>query len=295
VNGVWFPKGGMSRVVDALVEIAQSKGVHFMYNSPVEIIDVEDRRATGVTLFDGRKIAADLVVANADLPYVYQHLLPDDGSAARLEGKRYSCSAMMFCWGVNKQYPQLHPHHLFFAKNIREDYRVVTEKHSVSGDPSFYLHVPRSLDASLAPEGQDTLTVLVPVGHLDETDPKNWLTLKEQTRQAVLKRLADIGLDDLEKHIKFEMCFKPHEWQKRFNLAKGASHGLSHNLMQMAYFRPHNRHKRYRNLYFVGASTHPGTGVPVVLVSASLTTERILQEVPQFEPEAAMRPLIAAR
>jgi phytoene dehydrogenase-like protein len=150
------------------------------------------------------------------------------------------------------------------------------------------------MDASLAPEGQESLTVLVPVGHLDESYPKDWPALQERTRRIVLKRLADFGLDDLEQHIKFEMCFKPHEWRSRFNLVKGASHGLSHNLMQMAYFRPHNRHKRYRNLYFVGASTHPGTGVPVVLVSARLTTERILQEAAELQPRPVPRPALAS-
>ena len=109
----------------------------------------------------------------------------------------------------------------------------------------------------------------------------------------IASRLVEVGLDELEEHLKFEMCFKPHEWQNRFNLAKGASHGLSHNLMQMAYFRPHNRHKKYRNLYFVGASTHPGTGVPIVLVSAALTAERIFQEVPQLESRSVVQPLVA--
>ena len=93
-------------------------------------------------------------------------------------------------------------------------------------------------------------------------------------------------LVDLEKNIEFEVSFSPHDWQQRYNLMKGSTHGLSHDLLQMAYLRPHNRHDRYRNLYFVGASTHPGTGLPTVLISARLTSERILQEagVPEDSP-----------
>ncbi len=87
-----------------------------------------------------------------------------------------------------------------------------------------------------------------------------------------------MGASDLDEHLKFEMSFTPPDWQSRFNLAKGSTHGLSHNLLQMGYLRPHNRHARYRNLYFVGASTHPGTGLPTVLVSARLAAERILQD-----------------
>jgi phytoene dehydrogenase-like protein len=95
----------------------------------------------------------------------------------------------------------------------------------------------------------------------------------------VLERLGEIGLSDLEEHIKFEVSCTPPDWQSRYNLVKGSNHGLGHNLKQMGYLRPHNRHDRYQNLYFVGASTHPGTGLPTVLVSARLTAERILQEV----------------
>jgi phytoene desaturase len=285
--------GGMSRVIDALVSIAQKWGVRFRYNAPVRQIDVNGRRATGVTLADGLQLKADAVVANADLPYVYRNLLPDDGTADRLDRKRYSCSAMMFCWGVDKRYPQLQPHHLFFAADIRQNYKNVTKDLIVSDDPSFYLHAPGRLDPSMAPEGQDTLTVVVPVGHLNEAAPQDWTALQKRTRQVVLERLAEFGLKDLEKHIKFEICYTPLDWQARFNLVKGASHGLSHNLMQMGYFRPHNRHARYRNLYFVGASTHPGTGLPTVLVSARLVTERLLQDAEPAQLASIQRPVAA--
>jgi phytoene dehydrogenase-like protein len=109
----------------------------------------------------------------------------------------------------------------------------------------------------------------------------------------VLERLAQIGLSDLEGHIKFEVSCAPPDWKSRYNLTKGSNHGLSHNLTQMGYLRPRNRHERYRNLYFVGASTHPGTGVPTVLVSARLTTERILQEAGVPQAAAIRKPAAA--
>jgi len=278
-HGVWFPMGGMSRIVEALVNIANKWGVRFLYNTPVAQIDVEGRRATGVTLASGRQLQADIVVANADLPYVYRNLLPDDGTADRLAGKRYSCSALMYCWGLDRRYPQLEPHHLFFAADLHRSYRSVTKNLSVADDPSFYLHAPGRLDRSLAPTGRDTLVVIVPAGHLNETTPQEWSSLQGRTRRMVLRRLSECGLSDLDRHIKVEVTLTPQDWQRRYNLAKGASHGLSHTMLQMAYFRPGNRHARYRNLYFVGASTHPGTGIPTVLISSRLVTERILKSV----------------
>jgi phytoene dehydrogenase-like protein len=144
--------------------------------------------------------------------------------------------------------------------------------------PNFYIHAPARMDTSAAPAGHDSLYVAVPVGHINEKNPQDWHTIQGQARAFILERLTQLGISDVESHLKVEVSFGPHDWQRRYNLTHGSAHGLSHKLTQMAYFRPHNRHKRYRNLYFVGASTHPGTGVPTVLVSARLTAQRILEE-----------------
>lgn len=278
VDGVWFPMGGMYSVIEALTRIAEAWGVKFLYNTPVIRINVSGRRATGVTLADGQQMQADTIVANADLPYVYRQLLPDDGTSSRLERKKYGCSAVIFYWGIDRQYPQLGPHNLFLGNDYRQSFNAIFRDLSVSNDPCFYVHAPVRVDPSLAPEGQDSLVVAIPVGHLNEAMPQDWQAIKKRTRQVVIQRLEEIGMTDLQTHIKFEVCATPPDWQSRFNLVRGSCHGLNHHLTQMGYLRPHNRHKRYNNLYFVGASTHPGTGLPTVLVSAGLTTERILQD-----------------
>jgi phytoene dehydrogenase-like protein len=120
--------------------------------------------------------------------------------------------------------------------------------------------------------------VAVPVGHINEKKPQDWSAIQSRARAFILQRLTQLGIADVESHLKVEASFVPQDWKNRYNLTRGSAHGLSHKLTQMAYFRPHNRHQRYRNLYFVGASTHPGTGVPTVLVSARLAAERILDE-----------------
>jgi phytoene desaturase len=283
-DGIWFPMGGMYRIIESLARIAASLGVRFIYNAPVKQIEVAGDRATGVLLEDGRRLAADLVVANADLPYVYDKLLPDRRAAERLARMRYTCSMLMFYWGVDKVYEQLGTHNVFLAGNCRASFDRIFQDHTLPDEPSLYVHAPARVDPSAAPAGQDTLMVLVPVGHLAEGHAQDWDALRQQARAATLERLAGIGVTDIAQHIKFEISTTAPDWQQMYNLTKGAAFGLSHNFWQVGYLRPHNRHDRYRNLYFAGASTHPGTGLPIVLLSARLTVERIMQEQPLSQP-----------
>ena len=293
-DGVWFPIGGIYRVIESLVSIAEAHGVRFMYNTPVKQIEVDGNRATGVVLHDGSRLGADVIVANADLPYVYSHLLPGRAEASRLERLQYTCSAIMFYWGVDTVYPQLGTHNVFLAGDYRASFDRIFRDHLLPDEPSFYVHAPARTDPSAAPPGQDTLMVLVPAGHLDAGITQDWNALQARARSAVIHRLAtSAGIDDLEQHLKCEVSYTPRDWFSVYNLAKGAAFGLSHSFMQVGYLRPHNRHHRYGNLYFVGSSTHPGTGLPMVLLSARLTTERILKEAGVPRPALRLRPAMA--
>jgi phytoene desaturase len=172
-------------------------------------------------------------------------------------------------------------HNVFLSDHrYRESFHQIFYDHTLPEEPSFYIHAPVRTVPTFAPADGDALMVLVPTGHIDEAhaERQDWPALQQQARQAVLKRLARLGLDDLEERIVFEATFTPSDYLRIWNLSKGAAFGLSHNFSQIGYLRPHNRHARYGNLYFVGASTHPGTGVPIVLLSARLVTERILKE-----------------
>ncbi len=278
-HGVWYPRGGMYRVVEALMEIAEQAGVEFVFNAGVERIDVNGARARAVVLADGQRLEADAIVANADLPYVYQNLLPHDGMADRMARKRFSCSVVSFFWGVDKTYDQLPPHTLFLADDYRENFDSIIDDLTLPQNPSVYIHAPTRLDPSMAPAGEDTLIAIVPVGHLSENGGQDWEAIRDQARQDVFRRLATLGVTDLEEHLKFEVNYTPPSWCKRYNLMKGSTHGLCHNLTQLGYFRPSNRHPRYGNLYFAGASTRPGTGLPTALVSARLAANRMLDDL----------------
>jgi phytoene desaturase len=277
-DGVWLPKGGMYSIVTELVKVAERLGVHFVYNTPVNRLNVAKDRVSGVTVANGEQLRADIVVANADLTYVYQRLLPISRMAHSLLRKEYTCSAITFYWGTDRQYPQLGVHNLFVSGEYQRSFRQVVKDLTLPNDPSFYLHTPVPADPNRAPKGHDSLMAVVPVGHMHDTTPQNWPRLRNQARRLVFKRLAAIGLTDLPKRIKFEVSYTAEDWAQLYNLTKGATLGLNHNLRQMGYLRPRNRHQRFHNLYFTGASTHPGSGVPTVLISARLTSERILRE-----------------
>ncbi|HEX2992356.1 MAG TPA: phytoene desaturase family protein [Anaerolineales bacterium] len=278
-EGVWYPKGGMYAGIQALVKIAEKLGVQFIYDAPVRKLKVEGSKIKGVKLQDGREFVGDIFVGNADLPYIYKELLPENSEAKKLEDKLYTCSTIMFYWGVDKKYPQIAHHNVFLGGNYKASFDQIFNDHTLPDVPSFYVHAPARTDKAAAPEGQDTLYVLVPVGHLDARSEQDWQAMIDRARQTVLNRLAnEMGIVDLREHIKFEIVYQPKTWKERFNLEKGAAFGLSHNFWQVGYLRPQNRHKQYKNLYFAGASTHPGTGLPIVLLSARLTTERILKE-----------------
>ena len=277
-DGLWYPMGGMYRITEVLTGIAERLGVRFLYNAPVEQILIKGTRATGVKLADGQVFPADTVIANADLGYVYRHLLPDKAAADRIDHKEYGCSTIMFYWGLDRQYPELGPHNLFLCGDYRQSFETIFKKTSMPDKPNFYIHAPVRLDPSMAPVSHDTWYVAVPVGHINNEKSQDWPAMQARARAFILQRLARLGLPDVEAHIQAEVSFLPGDWQNRFNLTRGSTHGLSHKLTQMAYLRPHNRHSRYHNLYFVGANTHPGTGVPTVLISARLAAKRVLDE-----------------
>ena len=278
-HGVWYPKGGMYSIVEALMSLAHQAGVEFVFNSAVEHIDLNGNKARGVKLADGQRLQADAVLANADLPYVYQNLLPADDLAEKISRKRFSCSVISFFWGVDRPYEALGPHTLFLADDYRQNFESIIDDLGLPANPSLYIHAPERLDSAMAPAGQDTLIAIVPVGHMSENGDQDWASIRDQARQHVFRRLATLGITNLEKHIKFEINFTPLSWRKRYNLVKGSTHGLCHNLTQLGYLRPSNRHPRYRNLYFTGASTHPGTGLPTAMVSGRLSAQRLMDDL----------------
>ena len=277
-EGALFPIGGMYSITEKLISTAKEAGVNFHFGKAVTQIITSSRKADGILFSDGSTAQSDIIIANADLPYVYRDLLPDKKASHRIDRKKFASSALVFHWGLSKVYPQLGHHSVFLSEDFKGSLDIIFKEFSLSEKPSFYVHSPVRTDSSAAPAGGDSLSVIVPMGHLNSAKPQNWNQLIKTTRDAVISRLKEIGMEDVEENMKFEICYPPSTWESIFNVSRGSVFGsLKHSIMQMGYFRPHNRHGKYRNLYFVGGSTHPGNGVPLVLLSAKLTSERILK------------------
>ncbi|KAF2727357.1 phytoene desaturase [Polyplosphaeria fusca] len=282
-EGIWYPVGGFHKVVDALVQIGKRKNVSYLLSTSVSQIKLSKngKRATGVVLSSGHTLTADITICNADLTYAYTALLPPTPYSRTLSTRPASCSSLSFYWSLNTQFPSLTAHNIFLASAYKSSFDSIFKHHAIPSEPSFYLNVPSRVDASAAPAGTDALVVLVPVGHLlppssSSASQQDWSKTVASARETVLRTIESrLGIA-LAPHIVHEIVNTPLTWKSRFNLDRGAILGLSHSFWNVLSFRPKTRHASVEGLYFVGASTHPGTGVPIVLAGARLVVQQVL-------------------
>ena len=272
--GVWFPRGGMSRLVDALVALGQRHGVQFEWDADVQTITTAASRATGVQLRNGRLIAADSVVSNADAGYALVHLLPAAHQKPKaISEKQYSMGLFVWYFSTNRKYEDVPHHTILFGKSYKEVLHKIFESQQLSDDLSIYLHRPSATDTHYAPEGHDSFYALVPVPNLGadidwqlQAKPFKSLLQAELTRR-LLPGLSDCIVDE---HI-----VTPHYFANELLAPLGSGFSITPKLTQSAGFRFPNRSATISNLYFVGAGTHPGAGVPGVVTSAKVV-ERLM-------------------
>jgi phytoene desaturase len=270
--GVHFAMGGTGSVVRGMVNLLEGQGAALRCNAEVAGINVENGAATGVTLASGETIAADIVVSNADSAYTYRRLLPPSArrrwTDRKLERSRYSMSLFVWYFGTDRQYGDVAHHTIMLGPRYRELLRDIFSRHVLAEDFSLYLHRPTATDPSLAPPGGDAFYVLSPVPHLDSgTD---WRVAAEPYRQRIQKHLEATLLPGLGQHLVTSRMMTPQDFQDRLLSVRGAAFGLEPVLTQSAWFRPHNQSEDVRNLFIVGAGTHPGAGLPGVLSSARI-------------------------
>lgn len=287
-EGIWYPKGGFHSVIAALVRIGERLGVKYRLSTPVSRItlDPTSRRATGVLLSNGESVSADVVIVNADLVYAYNNLLPPSSQARSLGKREASCSSISFYWAMSRKIPELSAHNIFLADDFKESFDSIFKKHLIPTQPSFYVNVPSRIDPTASPPDTDAIVVLVPVGHLlhnTSSSPKapqnkqDWESMLSTARSTVLSTIQSrTGASNLSSAISHEIINTPKTWQSLFNLDKGAILGLSHSFFNVLSFRPSTAHASIADLFFVGASTHPGTGVPICLAGSKITTEQVL-------------------
>jgi phytoene desaturase len=268
--GVHWAMGGTGSLVRGLVNLIETRGGSLRCNAEVRRIEVQNGRATGVELANGERLRADIVVSNADMAWTYRHLIEPQHrrkwSDKRIARGKYSMSLFVWYFGVKRTYPDV-PHHMMLLgpryKGLLDD---IFRKHKLADDFSLYLHRPTATDPQMAPPGCDTFYVLSPVPHLDSgTD---WATFAEAYRSRIARELDRTVLPGFERDIVTSRVTTPQDFQDRLLSYKGAAFGLEPILLQSAWFRPHNRSEDIERLYLVGAGTHPGAGVPGVLMSA---------------------------
>ncbi|MEI6490451.1 MAG: phytoene desaturase family protein [bacterium] len=275
VEGVWYPDGGIYKLIEAMVNIAEKNKVSIQTNSPVSRIIVQDGEARGVLMEDGRTIDADIVVSNADIVHTDQVLLEKpyrQKSPSYWDKRLMAPSAFILYLGIDGVIPSLQHHNLLFAQDWTKNFSQIFKKPEWPTDPSLYVCAPSKSDPSVAPVGKENLFVLVPIAagltHTDES-------LKEYADKTISQMEEYMDIPNLKSRIEFQRIYAVNDFIKDYNAFKGSALGLAHSLGQTAIFRPNNINKKVKNLYYVGAGTNPGIGMPICLISAELVYKRI--------------------
>lgn len=279
--GMWFPIGGIYSIVEDMLSLADEMGVEIRTQAPVAEISIADGRVNGVRLESGEEIQADLVVSNADLPYTYRSLIPGRYRKAypdrRLDRMAYACSGYIIYLGLDKTYPHLQHQALYFSEDYQANLDAIFKTKTLPEEPSFHLNYPTATDSSLAPPGHSLLYVLAPMPNLEADIDWDWAT--PVVREKLLVQLERIVDPAIREHIVWERDYRPTDWLNDINAVYGTAFGsLAHGFFQSSYFRPHNKARDIQGLYFVGQSTYPGIGMPMVMISSRLVTERIVEE-----------------
>jgi phytoene desaturase len=276
--GVFFPRGGTGALIQGLLKLFEDIGGQIKLSSPVDEIVVSRGQIKGV-IANGRTHSFDLVVSNADVVHTYQHLLRQQsavrGTARRLARAPHSMSLFLIYFGTKKRYPNIAHHTVIFGPRYRELLADIFNHGVLADDFSLYLHAPTVSDPTLAPEGCEGFYVLSPVPHLGKGSI-DWATAAEPYADRILNYLDARYLPGLKENLVTKRIFTPLDFQSELNAHQGSAFSLEPTLRQSAYFRVHNREDRIDGLYFVGAGTHPGAGVPGVINSAKATVSVIL-------------------
>jgi phytoene desaturase len=271
-GGVWFTRGGMYSLVEGLGRYFEELGGTILTGEEVEEITVRDGRATGVRTAS-RELPADLVVSNADPGHTYGNLVDarhrkrwTDRKLARTD---WSMSCFLLYLGTRRQYPQLEHHTLILTERYKGLLKDIFGKKILPDDFSMYLHAPTRTDPEMAPPGCESMYVLVPVAN--QESGLDWSRIKDEFADKVIDFLEEWGLEDLREEMEVLHVFTPEDFETQLNATAGNAFAINPKFTQTAWFRPHNRSEDVENLYLVGAGTHPGAGVPGVLLSAETT------------------------
>jgi phytoene desaturase len=279
--GVYFPKGGTGQLVQGLARLYKDLGGELRLGSEITEILTDDTRVAGVMTVGGRRESFDLVVSNADVVHTYDVLLKQARRVApmrrRLKNMTHSMSLFLIYFGTRRKYPNLLHHNIIFGPRYRELLSDIFERGHLANDFSLYVHAPTKSDESLAPPGCEAFYVLSPVPHLGKLSI-DWEVEGPRYAEQIFHYLEKTYMPGLRNNLVTKRFFTPRDFKLELNAHLGSAFSLEPRLTQSAYFRVHNRDRNLKGLYFVGAGTHPGAGIPGVVNSAKATAQLIADD-----------------
>lgn len=281
--GIYFPKGGTGALVQALVKKFEDLGGRITYNAEIEqILTNEKSEVTGIRTKSGEVFECDAIVSNGDVHHTYKDLLNTNKAAQkrarRLENMSYSNSLVVIYFGTNKTWDAISHHNVIFGPRYKGLLDDIFNTGKLPEDFSLYLHAPTKTDPSLAPAGHHSFYVLAPVAHLGKLK-LDWKTEGPKYKDKIFNYLEEKYMPGLKSSIVTEHMITPENFKNDLNSHLGAAFSLAPTLVQSAYFRLHNRDPKIKGLYFAGAGTHPGAGVPGVVNSGKATAGLVLKDL----------------
>lgn len=268
--GAWSVRGGMYRIPKALEHLARELGVKFFTGAEVEKIVVENGAAVGVQA-KGEIYSADYIVSNADAIETYRSLLPP--KYKKFQNREPSCSGFVLLLGTNRKFKQLAHHNIFFSDDYKREFDDIFKRRTPAQNPTIYICATSRTDPTQSPAGHENLFVLINAPYTGGRT--NWEKEKHSYRDLIIKKLEDFGLENLNDSIDFEQIITPADFEKKYRANRGSIYGISSNGVFSAFMRVPNKSKSIENLYFTGGATHPGGGIPLVLLSAKMTADLI--------------------
>jgi len=270
-QGTFYPKGGMINITNALYKLALKKGVQFHFNHSVEKIVHEEGTAKGI-FTNGELVSADLIVSNGDVYYTYKNLLQNPSKIKTLEKLERSSSALIFYWGIKKEFSPLGLHNILFSEKYDVEFDHLFNKKTLFNDPTIYINITSKMEANQAPEGCENWFVMI---NAPTNIGQDWSKMIQDAKQHIIQKINRILKTDIESFIETEEVLNPVTIEQKTGTYQGSLYGTSSNSKFAAFFRPSNFSSEINGLYFCGGTVHPGGGIPLCLKSAYITTELI--------------------
>lgn len=279
-KGVYYPKGGMISITKALYQLAQEKGVHFYFNKSVDRIIYNKKTVLGVVAGE-ENFMAEVIVSNMDIYFTYKNLLKDERRAKKILKQERSSSAMIFYWGITKEFPGLSLHNIFFSKDYKAEFDNIFKAKTLYSDPTVYINITSKCEpAKLAPAGKENWFVMI---NVPANAGQDWEALKYRAKQFIIQKLNKVLETDIEPLIEVEETLDPVLIESKTYSYMGSLYGTSSNSGRAAFLRHANFSDSVNRLYFVGGSVHPGGGISLCLKSAKIMSEIVAEDKNQWK------------